>query len=150
MRRIGLDKRKNMKRNKPPEFVPSVSNYLYAFKEIEDQMTNNHFLLLQAHYNSDCHITTATTLAAKLDYKGAGGAKLQYGRLGSMVSNVLGLGSLGVITLVLMTPPDKFAVKEWLWVMRGNVVEALEKLKWVEKTSHLFYPNGMVGVNFDK
>jgi hypothetical protein len=135
---------------KAPEFVPSVEEYVAAFNEIKDQMTPKQFLMLKEHYNSFCYITTATDLAIKVEYDGAGGAKLQYGKLGSMVSNALGLGSLAVITLALMTPPDNYAVKEWLWVMRANVAEALEKLEWVEKTSHRFYPNGVVGVNFEK
>ena len=62
-----------------------------------------------------------------------------------MVSQELGLGKLGVITLVLMIAPDNYSTKEWLWVMRENVAKALEKLGWVKKTSHLFYPNGVVG-----
>jgi hypothetical protein len=132
--------------DKAPEFVPSVSDYVAAFKEIEGQMTDKQFQMLREHYKSFCYITTATDLAIKVEYNGAGGAKLQYGKLGSMVSNALGLGSLAVITLALMGPPDDFAVKEWLWVMRANVAQALEQLGWVEKTSDLFYPNGGVGV----
>ncbi len=139
-----------MKKIRPPKSVPSVSDYVSAFKEIKDQMTDKQFQMLREHYNSFCYITTATDLAIKVEYNGAGGAKLQYGKLGSMVAEALGLDPVGVITLVLMTPPDNYAVKEWLWVMRANVAEALERLKWVENTSHLFYPNGMVGVNFDK
>ena len=131
--------------DKAPEFVPSVEEYVSAFREIKDQMAPKQFLMLREHYNSFCYITTATDLAIKVEYNGAGGTKLQYGKLGSMVSNALGLGSLGVIALALMTPPDKFAVKEWLWVLRANVAEALEKLEWVDKTSHLFFPQGPVG-----
>ena len=131
--------------DKAPEFVPSVEEYVTAFRMIEEKMTEKQRKMLMEHYKSFCYITTATDLAIKAEYNGAGGAKLQYGKLGSMVSNALGLGSLGVITIALMTPPDKFAVKEWLWVMRANVAEALEKLEWVEKASHLFYPQGPVG-----
>lgn len=64
-----------------------------------------------------------------------------------MVANELGLDDLGVITLVLMIPPDNYSTREWLWVMRENVAKALEDLGWVKRTSHLFYPNGMVGPN---
>jgi len=107
-----------MKKNKPPEFVPSVSDYVSTFREIKGQMIDNQFRMLKTHYNSYCYITAATDLAMAMEYSGAGGAKLQYGKLGSMVSNALGLGSLGVITLALMTPPENYAIHEWLWLMR--------------------------------
>lgn len=137
-----------MKKIKPPEFVPSVSDYVSAFRKIEKQMTLKQREMLEVHYGWYCHVTTATDLALLVDYAGPGGAKLQYGILGSMLSNALGLGPLGVITLVLMVAPKKAGNPEWLWVMRANVAKALEILKWVTETSHLFYPNGMVGVDF--
>ena len=133
-----------MPKNKPPKLVPSVKDYVSAFRKIENELKPNQFKMLEKHYNCNCHITTATDLAFAMDYKNFNAANMQYGKLGSMVSNALGLGHLGVITLVLMLPPSD-ANSEWLWVMRDNVAEALEKLGWVTKTSHLFYPNGMVG-----
>lgn len=135
-----------MSKNKLPKLVPSVKDYVSAFRKIEAEMKPNQCKMLKEHYKSDCHITTATDLAIALKYKNFNAANMQYGKLGSMVSNALGLGHLGVITLVLMVPPSA-ANSEWLWVMRDNVVEALEKLGWVDKTSHLFYPNKMVGPN---
>jgi hypothetical protein len=83
-------------------------------------------------------LQTATDLAILVNYGGAGGSKLQYGRLGSIVSKALGLDSLGVITLVLMVPPLEEVISEWLWVMRANVAEALEQLGWVEKQAIYF------------
>ena len=134
-------------KSKSPEYVRSVEEYKAAFEMIQDEMTQKQHEMLTEHYKSSCHITTATDLAAAVEYSGAGGTKLQYGRLGSMVSNALGLGPLGVITLALMVPPNGFAVREWLWVMRANVAQALEELGWVTKTSDLFYPYGPVGVS---
>jgi len=139
-----------MKKNRPPEFVPAVSDYVSAFTMIEEQMTEKQREMLIEHYKSYCRVTTATDLALLVGYKSHRAGNSQYGRLGSMVSDALGLGSLGVITLVLMVPPFGAVISDWLWVMRANVVEALEELEWVDKTGHLFYPNGMVGVNFEK
>src|SRR5690349_9466893 len=127
---------------KAPEFVPSVEDYVAAFRMIEERITRNQRQMLIEHYNSYCHITTATDMAIAVGYTGFIAANGQYGRLGSMVSNSLGLGSLGVITIALMVPPFGKVIGEWLWVMRANVAEALEQLEWVEKSSHLFYPNG--------
>jgi hypothetical protein len=131
---------------KAPQFVPSVKDYVSAFRVIEGQITKNQRKMLVEHYNSYCYITTATDMAIAAGYTGFIAANGQYGRLGSMISNALGLGSLGVITIALMVPPYGKIIREWLWVMRFNVAEALEQLGWVEKTSHLFYPNGGVGV----
>jgi hypothetical protein len=132
-------------KTKAPEFVPSVEEYKVAFQTIENRITEKQRSMLKEHYESFCHVTTATDLALLVDYKDFSAANMQYGRLGSMVSQALGLGSLGVITIVLMVPPQQGVINEWLWVMRANVVEALEQLGWVEKKSHLFYPQGGVG-----
>jgi hypothetical protein len=135
---------------KAPEKVPSVKEYVAAFRKIENKITEKQRQMLIEHYNSNCHVTTATDMAIKVDFNSHGGANMQYGILGSMVSEVLGLGKLGVITLTLMIAPDNYSTKEWLWVMRENVAIALEQLGWVKKTSHLFYPNGVVGPKIDE
>lgn len=133
-----------------PTKVPSVSAYIAAFREIERKITRNQRRMLEAHYTSHCRVTTASDMAIRLGYRDFQGANAQYGRLGSMVSDAMGLGRLGVITLTLMVPPDNFATTEWLWVMRENVAKALERLGWVEKRSLLFYPNGMVGPDLNR
>ncbi|GAB4403396.1 MAG: hypothetical protein OHK003_31260 [Anaerolineales bacterium] len=135
---------------KVPEKVPTVKEYVAAFQKIESKMTAKQKQMLIEHYNSNCHVTTATDLALLVDYNNHSAGNSQYGSLGSMVSQELGLGKLGVITLVLMIAPDNYSTKEWLWVMRENVAKALEKLGWVKKTSHLFYPNGVVGPKIDE
>jgi hypothetical protein len=84
-----------------------------------------------------------------VNYNSHSAGNSQYGALGSMVAQELGLGKLGVITLVLMIEPNNYSTKEWLWIMRDNVAKALEQLGWVKKTSHLFYPNGVVGPNIE-
>lgn len=133
-----------------PEKVPSVKEYVSAFQKIESRMTEKQKKMLIEHYNSNCHVTTATDLALLVGYNSHSAGNSQYGALGSMVAQELGLGKLGVITLVLMIAPDNYSTKEWLWVMRENVAKALEQLGWVKKTSHLFYPNGIVGPKMDE
>lgn len=135
---------------KAPKEVSSVKEYILAFKKIESKMTEKQKKMLIEHYNSNCHVTTATDLALLVDYNSHSAGNSQYGRLGSMVAKELGLDDLGVITLVLMIAPDNYSTKEWLWIMRENVAKALEQLGWVKKTSHLFYPNGMIGPKIDE
>jgi hypothetical protein len=134
-----------MATNNMPEKVPSVKEYVAALQKIESKMTAKQKQMLIEHYNSNCHVTTATDLALLVDYNNHSAGNSQYGALGSMISQELGLGKLGVITLVLMIAPDNYSTREWLWIMRENVAKALEQLGWVKKTSHLFYPNGVVG-----
>lgn len=136
-----------MKAKKAPKNIPSVKKYIAAFRKIENKMTKKQMLI--EHYNSNCHITTATDLALLVNYNSHSAGNSQYGALGSMVAQELGLGKLGVITLVLMIEPNNYSTKEWLWIMRDNVAKALEQLGWVKKTSHLFYPNGVVGPNIE-
>lgn len=131
--------------DKAPQYVPSVEDYMTAFESVKPRMTIKQRKMLAIHYGWYGRIITATDLALLVNYDGPGGAKLQYGKLGSMVSNALGLGALGVITIALMVPPQKAGNQEWLWVMRDNVARALEQLGWVEGTSDLFCPNGPVG-----
>lgn len=115
-----------MAAKRTPEKVPSVKEYVAALQKIENKITDKQRQMLIEHYNSNCHIITATDMAIKVDFNSHGGANMQYGILGSMVSEALGLGKLGVITLTLMIAPDNFSTKEWLWVMRENVAKALE------------------------
>lgn len=135
---------------KTPEFTPSVKEYVKAFRKIESKMTEKQMQMLIEPYNSNSHVTTATDLAQSVDYNSHSAANSQYGTLGSMVSQELGLGDLGVTTLVLMIEPNHYSTNEWLWIMRENVAKALEELGWVKKTSHLFYPNGMIGPDLGK
>jgi hypothetical protein len=46
----------------PPEFVPSVFDYISAFKKIEPKITGNQRKILENHYGSPGHVTTAGIL----------------------------------------------------------------------------------------
>lgn len=129
--------------NKYPKYVPTVSEYVEAFKKIEPKMNEKQFEMLDKHYQSRCHVTTATDLALAVGYDDYGAANLQYGKLGQMVGDAMGKDPYpGVSFLVIMVPPGKASNNQWLWVMRENVVLALEDLALVKKSSHLFFPQG--------
>lgn len=130
---------------KSPEFVPNVAEYVKALKKIEADIKPKQREMLLTHYEQICHITTARDLALLVGYEDFEAANLWYGRLGSMLAKAMGIDFKGVSMLVLMVPPPRATNTEWLWVLRANVVSALEKLKWVEKKTHLFYgPRGSV------
>ena len=126
--------------NTPPEFVPSIAEYVAAFQKIESQMTENQRKMLEIHAVSPCYMITARELAQAIGYLDYEAVNAQYGRLGSMVADAMGIGFRGVSMLVILARPGTATNEEWNWVMRTNVIQALETLGWIERTSHLFYP----------
>jgi hypothetical protein len=124
---------------KAPEFVPSVKDYIKAFKKIEAKIKPKQREMLLTHYEQICHVTTARDLALLVEYEDFNAANLWYGKLGSLIAEAMDIDFRGVSMLVLMVPPQRATNVEWLWVLRANVVSALEELGWVEKQSHLFY-----------
>jgi hypothetical protein len=123
---------------KAPEFVPSVNDYIKAFKKIEAKITPKQLDMLVTHYEQVCHVTTARDLALIIGYEDFQATNLWYGKLGSLVADAMGIEFRGVSMLVLMVPPQRATNAEWLWVLRANIVTALEEMKWVEKQTHLF------------
>ena len=122
-----------------PKYVPSVSDYKKAFLQIK--ITEKQKELLIHHCEMDSHITTAKELADHVGFKSYRGVNLQYGKLGMMIVQAINkdYGSSGVLMLFTCVRPKGATNKDWLLVLRTNVVLALEELDWgVEKTSDLF------------
>ncbi len=133
----------NQERFVHPEYVPSAAEYAVAFKKIEPRMTENQRRMLIAHHDAPCWVISAQDLAKAVDFEGMGGANLWYGKLGQMLSEALGFNPIwAVASIVLFLHPGGDGDTHWVWVMRQNVVEALEALGWAPKTSNLFFPNG--------
>jgi hypothetical protein len=130
-----------------PTLVPDVPAYVYALQKID--ITEKQKEMLRIHYASPCRITTARDLAQSVGFPDYGAANLQYGLLGSKVADALGIGFRGVSMLVVMARPGTATNTEWIWVLRENVVLALEELGWVEKSTHLFYPQGPYEETFE-
>ena len=126
----------------PPVYVPSVSDYVAAFKKIESRMTDNQHKMLVNHHASPCHVTTARELAHSVGYSDYNGANLHYGKLGIMLAEAMDITwrDNSVSMILIGAPPGTATNTEWIWVMRENVAQALEELGWVKKTSQLFFP----------
>jgi hypothetical protein len=122
--------------------VPAVAEYVSALRAI--QITDNQRKMLRFHHSSPGHVVSATLLAREAGFEDFSGANLQYGLLAAEVLRQLGrdLGDrVKIGILVHFVDPHFAANAEFLWVMRPQVVEALEELGWVQKTSHLLYPD---------
>ena len=126
----------------PPVYVPSISDYVAAFKKIESKMTDNQHKMLVNHHASPGYVTTSRTLAYSVGFSDCNAANLQYGKLGIMLADAMSIAWRDVSMLVLFGPKGTETNTEWLWIMRENVAQALEELSWVSKTSNLFFPQG--------
>ena len=91
----------------------------------------HHMRMLQAHYHAPDHTLTATQMAKALGYPTFAASNLHYGRLGRVIGTALGWDPLPS-TLVYVLAEFEKPEKEWFWIMRPAVTEALEKLGWVK------------------
>ena len=96
--------------------------------------------MLIHHCQMPSHITTAQELADFVGFKSYRGVNLQYGKLGMKIVKEINkdYGTSGVLMLFTCVRPKGATNKDWLLVLRENVVHALEELPWVDKTSDLF------------
>jgi hypothetical protein len=124
----------------PPRSVPTVRQYVAALAGAESRITPKQRKMLEFHHKQPCLVTTATDLAFGVGYKHFGAANIQYGKLGSLIADELGIAYRGVYLLVLMARPMTGTNSEWLWVMRHKVARALEELGWVTGDQRDFFP----------
>ena len=90
---------------------------------------------LQTHYHAPDKTLTATQMAKAMGYYSFKGANLHYGKLGKIVGKALdwdtatekeAQGAPGIFVLSEFKKPGK----EWFWIMRPEVAQALETLRW--------------------
>ena len=112
--------------------VPTVNQYITAFRAINN-LTDTHLKILQTHYHAYEKTITAKQLAQAMGYKHYGAANMIYGRLAGLVGELLDYNSgpdkLG--TLVTFEKRNK----EWHWILRPEVSEALEILGWIANST---------------
>ncbi len=112
--------------------IPSVDEYIGALRAIQGDITKNQREMLRIHYSAPDHQITATELADGVGYKNFRGVNLQYGRLAYLLCQVLNRSfPYYVSILATFISPAENPSGEWLLVMRPEVVQALERLKWV-------------------
>lgn len=116
------------------EATPTSAQYAVAFRKITN-LTDSHVQMLRIHFHSPKQTVTATQLAQALGYKHYSIANSQYGRLGRLVGEQLEYNPMQerVGTLVTFEKRNR----EWHWLMRPQVAEALETLGWVEGSGFL-------------
>jgi hypothetical protein len=123
--------------------VPTVAEYVTAFRAIEQRITPNQRRLLLAHHAAQGRVLTATRLAEVVGFENYGAVNLQYGVLARHVAEQLAIevGDVEVGILVDFVEPGRVANEHFLWVLRPNVAQAIEDLGWAPRVSHLLYPD---------
>jgi 5-methylcytosine-specific restriction enzyme A len=112
---------------KEPEY--KTDDYIRAFKNIA--VAPHHMRMLQAHYHQKDHTITATQMSKTLGYPTYAAANLHYGKLGRLVAEQPGWSPLPEQTIFVIVTFNK-PEREWHWIMRPQVAEALESFGWVE------------------
>jgi predicted HNH restriction endonuclease len=116
-------------------------DYAAAFKEIV--ITPHQSRILQAHFHAiNCNIT-AKQLSKALGYRDFRTVNAHYGRCARLVGEKLGWKPLPEQYLGVLVTFEK-PEKEWHWILRPTVVEAIKKLGPIEGTSPIL-PEEVVG-----
>jgi len=113
--------------------LPSVAKYKAALLQIRENLSPNQLLMLKAQYYAKNYSLTSRQLAEVAGYKSPQGASLQYGRMGTLLREVLNYwkddGQKSYI-LSRFIHPDNTDENEWEFVMHEQVIQALHELKW--------------------
>ena len=120
-----------------PEFTPPTSTALRdALLRVRDSIPERYVQLLRHHYAEPRHTTTATRMAHAVGWKNHSAANLHYGRLATLVRSELNWSTgryVAINMFVDFIDPGQQNNAEILWVMRPQLVEALEELGWVSR-----------------
>lgn len=114
--------------------APESSAFRSALERLAGHLPRGYLALLRSHYAAPGHTITATELAQAVGYQNHSAANLHYGRLASLLKSELNWStgrSVGLKLLVTFVDPGEQNNTEILWVMRRELVEALEQLQWV-------------------
>lgn len=94
--------------------------------------------MLKYNYYAPGHNITATELSNKMNFANYNAANLHYGTLGRKICERLGLKKFPDQTVGILVNFDK-PLDEWHWIMKPELVKALEDLGWVER-SNVYLP----------
>jgi hypothetical protein len=117
------------KRRKP---IATSEGYKAALSLLEGEMPLKHRLMLEAHYRAPARTVTARSLAKSVGYSNYNAVNLQYGTLARQMCDILGQRlRYHVLILAEFVVPETGLDRELLWIMRPELAQALEELRWV-------------------
>ena len=105
----------------------TVADYVSAFRSIN--ILPHYLKMLQVHYYAPDHTVTASQMSKAMGYKNFNASNLHYGKLGRLVGKIIGwVPKTTLYVLVEFEKPGR----EWLWHLRPEVIQAIERLGWNE------------------
>lgn len=117
--------------------VLTTSDFKDAFVKLESRMTSAQRQMLLAHANADAQCLSMERLAAIGGYDSFSAANMQYGRLGGMFADQLGIRGLSQKTQMLAcASADKDDQGHWQWRLRPQLFDALVELGLVKSEQH--------------
>ncbi|MDD2772327.1 MAG: HNH endonuclease [Elusimicrobiales bacterium] len=109
-----------------------VEDYVKALRDIK--LRPHQTRMFEAHYYAPQHIITASQMATAMGYKNHSAANLHYGHIGKMIGQQLKPAFSPEQTVFVCATFEKPG-KEWFWVMRPQLAQALENLGLVSGKS---------------
>jgi hypothetical protein len=115
--------------------VPNEDAYYNALKSLEQagRLTSRHKSMLLHHLNSPNHVTSATRMAASLNFNNYSGANGAYGHLSRMICQELALEFEYHIAVLANFERDES--NNIQWAMHPSLAKALEDLNWKAKST---------------
>jgi hypothetical protein len=117
------------------EYVPSVEQYLRAFRSIAPKLTKKQREMLRFQLSARRPVTS-TELATLVGYKDWRGVNSQYGRVGAMLraegrifAGMSGQASAAFASFDKIPRKDK-RYSEWLWTLHEPARTAMLELGW--------------------
>lgn len=110
----------------------TASEYVSAFQKL--QVAPSYLQMLLANYYAPNRTLTASMMANAMGYDHYGAANLHYGKLGGLVGEKLGWNPLPKYKINVLVDFEK-EDREWLWIMKPAVAEAIKLLGWDEDAS---------------
>jgi 5-methylcytosine-specific restriction protein A len=105
----------------------STEEYVGAFQRLNPPA--HQVRMLGIHYHAPDRTISATQMSNAMGYATFGGANLHYGKLGRLLGEMLGWHpDTAIYVLAEFEKPNR----EWFWIMRPQVAEAIEALGWVD------------------
>jgi hypothetical protein len=106
----------------------SVDEYVDAFREIESEMTSNQRTILLTHYQTPGFSATARELGRGFHYKSNAPVNRQYGALGKLLCEVLGVDERPYLNVLLWSDLNSRA--EHKLTLYKEPAEAIRILGW--------------------
>jgi predicted benzoate:H+ symporter BenE len=127
-----------------PEFndsspIATPAQFKTALLTVRQQMTEKQLAMLRAHCRAPNHTITATGIAEALSFSSVGVANLQYGKFAQRIADALQFtpsqrpdGKIRWWSALAygLVGSDEARNGNYEWVMRPELVAALQSMKW--------------------